>query len=235
VSSRRAEVAAGLDRVAARIEAACAAAGRDPGEITLVVVTKLFPADDVRLLADLGVRHVAENRHQEAVDKHAECAGLGLTWHFVGHLQSNKAAAVAAYADVVHSVDRAKLLPGLERGAEARGRPLDVLVQVSLDPPEVAARGRSGVAADRAADLAARVAASEGLRLRGVMGVAALGEDPQAGFAKLLDVAAVVRRVEPAATWVSAGMSGDLEAAVRHGATHVRVGSAILGNRPAHR
>ncbi len=235
MSARRAELARGLERVAARIDSAAAAAGRDPGEVTLVVVTKLFPPTDVRLLAELGVRHVAENRHQEAAAKHGECAGLGLTWHFVGHLQSNKAAAVAAYADVVHSVDRARLLPGLVRGAEAREGPLDVLVQVSLDPGGAAARGRSGVAPARATDLAAQVAGTEGLRLRGVMGVAALGGDPQAGFAILADVATQVRQVDPAATWISAGMSGDLEEAVRHGATHVRVGSAILGNRPTRR
>jgi pyridoxal phosphate enzyme (YggS family) len=232
---RRAVVAANLDRVTARIRAACQEAGREPAEVTLVVVTKLFPAADVRLLAGLGVRDVGENRHQEAEPKHAACADLGLTWHFVGQLQSNKAAAVAAYADVVHSVDRTKLLPGLSHGAVARGRPLDVLVQVSLDSDEAAARGRSGVAPDRAADLAARVVATDGLRLRGVMGVAPLGEDPQAGFAILADAAAEVRRVQPSATWVSAGMSGDLEEAVRHGATHVRVGSAVLGNRPPRR
>jgi pyridoxal phosphate enzyme (YggS family) len=234
-AARREQVAAGLDAVRRRIRTACADAGRDPGEVTLVVVTKFFPASDVRLLADLGVTDVGENRHQEAEPKHAACVDLGLTWHFVGQLQSNKAAAVAAYADVVHSVDRAKLLPGLSRGALARGRALDVLVQVSLDPDDAAAHGRSGVAPERAAELAAHVAAADGLRLRGVMGVASLGGDPQAGFAILADVAAAVRRVEPAATWVSAGMSGDLEEAVRHGATHVRVGSAVLGNRPPRR
>ncbi len=232
---RRDSLAAGLGRVTARIAAACDAAGRDPGEVTLVVVTKHFPADDLRLLAALGVRDVGENRHQEAEPKHAACAGLGLTWHFVGQLQSNKAAAVAAYADVVHSVDRAKLLPGLSRGAGARGRVLDVLVQVSLDPDDAAARGRSGVPPERAAELAARVAATEGLRLRGVMGVAPLGRDPLAGFEILAGVAAEVRALEPGATWVSAGMSGDLEAAVRSGTTLVRVGSAVLGNRPARR
>ena len=100
------EIADGLDAVRERIAAACAAAGRDADEVTLVVVTKFFPASDVRLLADLGVRDVGENRHQEAVEKAAECADLDLRWHFVGGLQSNKAAAVAAYADVVHSVDR---------------------------------------------------------------------------------------------------------------------------------
>jgi uncharacterized pyridoxal phosphate-containing UPF0001 family protein len=132
--SRVEDVRDGLDRVRQRIASACRDAGRDPGEVTLVVVTKFFPAADVRLLADLGVRHVGENRHQEAAAKAEECADLGLSWHFIGGLQSNKAAAVAAYADVVESVDRAKLLAGLQRGAHDRGRDLDVLLQVSLDP-----------------------------------------------------------------------------------------------------
>ena len=122
--SRLDEVAGGLDRVRARIHRACGDAGRDPESVTLVVVTKFFPASDVRLLAGLGVRHVGENRHQEAQDKAASCVDLGLTWHFIGGLQSNKAAAVASYADVVESVDRAKLVAGLDRGAHARSRPL---------------------------------------------------------------------------------------------------------------
>ncbi len=119
--SRREEVAAGLDSVRGRIESACAAAGRDAEEVTLVVVTKFFPASDVRLLADLGVRHVGENRHQEAEAKAGECADLPLVWHFIGGLQSNKAAAVASYAQVVESVDRPSLLAPL--GAAPTGRP----------------------------------------------------------------------------------------------------------------
>ncbi|HYF71812.1 MAG TPA: YggS family pyridoxal phosphate-dependent enzyme, partial [Nocardioides sp.] len=143
---RRAQLAANLATVRERIAAACAGASRDVGEVELVVVTKFFPASDVRLLAELGVRDVGENRHQEAEAKAAECADLGLRWHFIGGLQSNKAAAVAAYADVVESVDRAKLLAGLERGAHHRDRALDVLIQVSLDPP--GRDGRAGVDPD---------------------------------------------------------------------------------------
>jgi pyridoxal phosphate enzyme (YggS family) len=231
MAERREELAAGLAGVRDRIAEACAEASRGPGEITLVVVTKFFPASDVRLLADLGVRHVGENRHQEAVAKAEECAGLGLTWHFIGGLQSNKAAAVAAYADVVHSLDRAKLVPGLDRGALERGRELEVLLQVSLDPPGAA--GRSGAEPADVPGILERVVAAEGLVLRGVMGVAPLGGDPDEAFARLAEVAADVRRTTPAATWISAGMSGDLEAAVRHGATHLRIGSAILGARPS--
>jgi pyridoxal phosphate enzyme (YggS family) len=227
---RRDELTSRLAEVRERIARACATAGRSAEEITLVVVTKFFPASDVRILADLGVTDVGENRHQEAVDKAAECADLHLRWHFIGALQSNKAAAVATYADAVESVDRAKLLSGLSRGAGERGAPLDCLVQVSLDPPD--ATGRSGAPIDDVPALAERIVESEHLVLRGVMGVAPLGGDANEAFARLREVAAVVRRVAPEATWISAGMSGDLEQAVAHGATHLRIGSAVLGPRP---
>ncbi|MBV9829976.1 MAG: YggS family pyridoxal phosphate-dependent enzyme [Marmoricola sp.] len=227
---RRAELERGLARVHERIQTACAEAGRSAEEITLVVVTKFFPASDVRLLADLGVRHVGENRHQEASGKAAECGELGLTWHFIGGLQSNKAATVASYADVVQSLDRAKLVRGLARGAEERGRELGVLVQVSLDPP--GAEGRSGAEAEDVAALTELVLETDGLVLRGVMGVAPLGGDAGAAFERLAGIAADVRRDAPSATWISAGMSGDLEDAIRHGATHLRIGSAVLGPRP---
>jgi pyridoxal phosphate enzyme (YggS family) len=230
MTERRDELEAGLARVRDRITATCTEVGRDPDEITLVVVTKFFPASDVRLLADLGVRHVGENRHQEAVEKQAECADLGLDWHFIGALQSNKAAAVAGYADVVESVDRAKLLGGLSRGAQDRGTELDCLVQVSLDPPDAA--GRSGAPVEDVPALAERVVAAGNLLLRGVMGVAPLDGDAESAFARLAEVASVVRRIAPEATWISAGMSGDLEQAVRQGATHLRIGSAVLGPRP---
>lgn len=228
--SRRDEVAANLAAVRGRIEAACADAGRDPAEVRLVVVTKYFPASDVRILADLGVTEVGENRHQEAQAKAAECADLDLTWHFIGGLQSNKAAAVASYAGVVESVDRAKLVAGLDRGAHERDRPVDVLLQVSLDPP--GREGRAGVDPGVLADLAAVVGGADRLRLRGLMAVAPLGEDPAAAFERLAGVRRDFLADHPEATWLSAGMSGDLEHAVRHGATHVRIGSAVLGPRP---
>lgn len=227
---RRDEIVAGLAAVRDRIASACADVGRDPAEVTLVVVTKFFPASDVRVLADLGVTHVGENRHQEAEAKAAECADLGLTWHFIGGLQSNKAAAVAAYADVVESVDRAKLVAPLDRGAHARDHVVDVLLQVSLDPP--GREGRSGAAPEDLAGLAAAVDAAGMLRLRGLMAVAPLGADPRSAFERLAAIRAEHLVDHPDATWLSAGMSGDLEHAVRVGATHVRVGSAVLGSRP---
>lgn len=228
--SRHQELAAGLASVRGRIEAASAVAGRDADEVTLVVVTKFFPASDVRLLADLGVAHVGENRHQEAAAKAAECADLSLVWHFIGGLQSNKAAAVASYSQVVESVDRPKLVGPLGTGAHQGGREVDVLLQVSLDPPD--REGRSGADPSEVPGLAAAVERADGLRLRGLMAVAPLGEDPAAAFSRLAAVRRDLLVEHPAATWLSAGMSGDLEQAIQAGATHVRVGSAVLGSRP---
>ena len=230
-AARRDELATRLAQVHRRIEGALAAAGRTD-EPTLVVVTKFFPASDVDLLAELGVRDVGENRDQEASAKCEQIAHRDLLRvHFIGQLQSNKAGSVAHYADVVQSVDRAKVVRALDRAALHLGRRLDVTVQVSLDEAE----GRGGVAPDRARELADLVAGAGALTLRGVMAVAPLGGDPRAAFARLREVADGIRGDHPDATWVSAGMSGDLEAAVAEGATHLRVGSAILGSRESHR
>ena len=230
-ASRRDEIAARLGEVHARIRSAMAAAGRTD-EPALVVVTKFFPATDVDLLADLGVTAIGENRDQEAAAKCAQLAHRDrLTVHFIGQLQSNKAGSVARYADVVQSVDRAKVVRALDRGALQAGRRLEVTVQVNLDEVQ----GRGGVAPGEAGSLADLVAGSEALTLRGVMAVAPLGGDPRAAFARLREVADGIRADHPGATWVSAGMSGDLEAAVAEGATHLRVGSAILGSRESHR
>jgi pyridoxal phosphate enzyme (YggS family) len=227
--TRADDLAANLAVVRRRIADACDAAGRSPDDVSLVVVTKFFPASDVRVLADLGVTDVGENRHQEAADKAAECADLGLRWHFIGALQSNKAAAVASYADVVESVDRPKLVGALDRGAGERT--VDVLLQVSLDPP--GSDHRAGADPATLAELGAAVEAAEHLRLCGLMAVAPLGEDPAEAFARLADIRAGFLEDHPRATAVSAGMSGDLEQAIARGATHVRVGSAVLGERPA--
>lgn len=231
MTGRRDELAGNLVVVRRRIEAACRSAGRDPAEVHLVVVTKFFPVSDVRLLAELGVDEVGENRHQEAEAKAAECADLALTWHFIGGLQSNKAAAVAAHADVVESLDRGKLVGPLARGAATRGQPLDVLLQVSLDPP--GAQGRAGAAPADLASLAAQVETTEALELRGLMAIAPLGADPAVAFAELAEIRRDFVADHPQAQWLSAGMSADLEDAIVNGATHVRVGSAILGPRPS--
>ncbi|EWS99792.1 alanine racemase [Intrasporangium oryzae NRRL B-24470] len=233
---RRDELTANLAAVRTRIERACDAAGRDPAEVTLIVVTKYFPVSDVLLLHDLGVRDFGENRDQEAGPKFGEArselrrrGGDDLTLHFIGQLQSNKAGHVAAYADVVQSVDRSKLVGALSRGADHAGRPLAVLLQVSLDGDTA----RGGVLPEHALELADEVVAHDALTLKGVMAVAPLGAAPDESFRRLRDVADGIRSQHVDADWISAGMSGDLEAAVLNGATHLRVGTAILGSRPS--
>lgn len=228
--SRHDEIATGLAEVEDRIAAACADAGRERSEITLIVVTKTYPASDVDILAELGVRDVGENRHPEAGDKAAE-VGAQLRWHFLGGLQTNKAGAVAQYADMVHSVDRVKLVNSLSRGAEAAGRTLRCLVQVDFGDAD----GRSGVAPSGLPELAVAVAAADHLELAGVMTVAPLGVDPAPHFDHLVRLSADLRRDHPEASVVSAGMSGDFEDAIRAGATHLRIGRSVLGERASTR
>ncbi len=228
-AGRAEELAANLAAVRARIAAATRACDRPAESVTLVVITKNWPGSDVRTLAGLGVTDVGENRDQEAHAKAGECADLGLRWHFVGQLQTNKARSVACYADVVHSVDRAKLVGALGAGARAASRVLGCLIQVSLDG-DVA---RGGALPVDVPWLAQQIVATGGLELRGLMGVAPLSSPPAPAFARLAAVSADLRSDHPDAGWISAGMSGDLEQAIAAGATHVRVGSAILGARPA--
>jgi pyridoxal phosphate enzyme (YggS family) len=238
---RREELAGNLAALRVRVAGACAAAGRDPAEVTVIAVTKTFPASDIRLLAELGVTDVGENRDADAAAKHAECAELPLAWHFVGQLQRRKCRSVARYADVVHSVDRPELVAALGRAAQEAGRVIAALIQVSLDlvspdlvsPDLPRTAGRGGAGPGQVAALAEQVAAAPGLVLAGVMAVAPPGVDPEPAFERLSEVSARLRGSHPAATVVSAGMSGDLEAAVKHGATHLRVGTALLGGRSA--
>ena len=224
---RREELARRLADVRGRMAKACEAAGRDVSELTLIAVTKTRPASDVRLLAGLGVADVGENRDAEAAPKAAECAGLNLTWHFVGQLQTNKAASVVRYASVVHSVDRLRLVRALGRAARGAERVVECLVEVSLDGDPA----RGGAAAGDVPALAEALAAEEGLVLGGVMAIAPLSMEPADAFARLLASAAAVRGIRSGATMISAGMSGDLEAAVEAGATHLRIGTALLGDR----
>ena len=227
--ARRAQLAASLAEVGERIERACADAGRPAGDVTLTAVTKTYPASDVLLLAGLGVTDVGENRDQEAAPKAAEvrAAGAELRWHYVGRLQRNKAKSVAAYADVVESVDSVRLAAALDRAALDRGTPLDVLIQVSIDGDQE----RGGAAGDDLGRISDAVASSDGLRLRGLMAVAPLGWEPDRAFARLAELRSGLVAAHPDATTLSAGMSGDLEAAIRHGATHVRIGTSLLGMR----
>ena len=224
--TRAQELAERLAALEERVERACAAAGRARDEVALVAVTKFHPASDIAVLRDLGVRRFGESRDQEAQAKAAEVDGV--RWHFVGKLQSNKAASVASYASVVESCDRPKLVPALSAGAVRAERAVDVLVQVSLDGDP----SRGGAPAGDVPALADAVAAAEGLRLAGLMAVAPMGEEPARAFARLAELADVLRRDHPDARELSAGMSGDLEQAVAHGSTSVRVGTALLGPRP---
>jgi hypothetical protein len=236
---RTAQLVASLGAVRTRLADACASAGRDVRSLTLIAVTKTYPAEDVATLVRLGVSEVGESRDQEAAAKVARTAQLladgpdpaaAPRWHFVGQLQRRKSRSVARYAFAVHSVDRPELVDALADGVTRLGHeraPIEVFVQISLDgDPE-----RGGVVAEGALDLAARVAAREQLHLRGVMAVAPMGVDPAAAFARLAEVSARVREQHPHADAISAGMSNDLEQAIEHGATHVRVGTALLGRR----
>jgi PLP dependent protein len=235
-AARTAELRDSLAAVRARIAAACAAAGRPAADVRLVAVTKMFPASDVAALSQLGVTDVGENRDQEAAPKAAACAALGisLTWHFVGQLQANKAASVVSYADVVHSVDRPGLVSALSRravaaGRDGPGREVRCLIQVSLD----GAAGRGGARPGEVPGLADAVAAAGGLTLDGVMAVAPPRAPARPAFARLAEIADIVRAGHPAAREISAGMSGDLEEAIAEGATLVRIGTALLGGRRA--
>ncbi|QCQ91493.1 YggS family pyridoxal phosphate-dependent enzyme [Rhodococcus sp. SGAir0479] len=236
---RHEQIASALTQVRARLDTACRDAGRDPAEVALLPVTKFFPASDVHILYELGCREFGESREPEASTKIAEFrdhrdAPEPVRWHMIGRLQRNKVKSVVRWADTVHSLDSDRLADALSAAAAAalevgeRARPVEVLIQVSLDGDP----SRGGVPVPDLDALADRIAASPGLDLAGLMAVPPLGADPDAAFAQLNAVHSELLRLHPAARTVSAGMTGDLEAAVRHGSTCVRVGTALLGPRP---
>ncbi|MCC9178081.1 YggS family pyridoxal phosphate-dependent enzyme [Arthrobacter sp. zg-Y750] len=242
-SSRAVELADRLGRVRARIAAADRPARS--GEPRLIVVTKYFPASDVEILAGLGVREVGENKDQEAAAKAAQLHGLGLHWHFIGQLQSNKAKSVVRYASSVHSVDRLSLVTALGKAMAAEqqrraGESLPVrqdlrcFLQVDLRTQHARAAdpGRGGAAPEELAQLADAVAGTPGLELSGLMAVAPLDGDPAEAFARLRGLSERLQKDHPGARGISAGMSSDLEAALANGATHLRIGSDVLGPRP---
>ncbi|WP_308491184.1 YggS family pyridoxal phosphate-dependent enzyme [Microbacterium terrisoli] len=225
------DLASRLAAVDARIADAARAAGRDPASLTRIVVTKFHPAALVAQLHRLGVRDVGENRQQELTGKTAELATLtDLRWHFIGQAQTKKARAIRAAASVVHSLDRDRLADALERAGEDTDAVLDVLLQVNLtqDPD------RGGVAPAQLERLAEHTAGCRTLRVRGIMAVAPLDEEPAAAFARLAGFAQRLRTVVPDADWISAGMTADFGEAIAAGATHLRIGSAITGPRPVH-
>ncbi|ANN18981.1 YggS family pyridoxal phosphate enzyme [Amycolatopsis orientalis] len=236
-ADRKAELAASLAQVEERIAAACKAAGRDRDEVRLLAVTKTFPALDAALLTDLGAFDLAENRDQEAGAKAEEVAALRpdarVRWHMVGSLQRNKARSVVRWADEVQSVDSERLADALAKATRSaldsgqRDHPLDVLIQVSLDDDPK----RGGFRVNEVGRLAERIGHVGDLRLRGLMAVAPLGIDPAEAFEKLARASERLREDHPNARELSAGMSNDLEQAIAHGSTCVRVGTALLGGR----
>ncbi|MET8874844.1 YggS family pyridoxal phosphate-dependent enzyme [Nocardia sp. NPDC004604] len=235
MDGRTAELAANLAELNKRIGAACHAAGRDPGSVRLLPVTKFFPASDVAILYRLGCREFGESREQEATAKVAELAALAdARWHMIGRLQRNKARTVAHWAHTVHSVDSERLATALDTAARAaldageRSEPVRVLVQVSLDVDP----GRGGVAPEDLVALTDRVAAAAGLQLAGLMAIPPLDATPDDAFARLATLHEVIRANHPDAIELSAGMSSDLESAIEHGSTCVRVGTALMGARP---
>ena len=226
---RRLELRTNLQEVEREISDACIAANRNRSDVTLIAVTKTWPASDVDLLAGLGITDVGENRDQEAKPKHEEVLAKNLTWHAIGQLQTNKAKSVAAWADVVHSVDRTDLVTALTKAVTGRERPLSVLIQANLDPNPTENRG--GALPNELLNLAELISQSNGLHLQGIMGVAPLAGNDDLAFSKLQGFASEIQDSFPEANWISAGMSGDFATALKYGATHLRIGSSILGNR----
>jgi PLP dependent protein len=227
---RRDELTDALAETRERVAAACVAAQRNVSELNLIVVTKNYPASDLALLCELGVTDVGENRHPEAARKLAELDDLGVSRpvaHFIGAVQTNKAGQIARYADYVHSIDRRRLVESLSRGAVSAGRTIKALVQVDFGDAD----GRAGIEPENALELAEHVAAADRLTLAGLMTVAPLNVDPAEAFGRLAELSRRLCRDHPEATMISAGMSGDLEQAVQAGATHLRVGRAILKER----
>lgn len=229
------DIKTNLELLKHRIETACSRSDRDPREVCPIIVTKTYPLSDLTILAELGVLHVGESRDQEASEKWRQYTDKAdfsnLTWHFIGQLQTNKANSVARYAHVVHSVDRLRLVNALSRGARHADRELGVMIQLSLDSDA----SRGGVDCSKTTDavekLAEQIDAAANLRLDGVMAVAPRTMEPRRAFNRVREVSDVLKKACPQADAISAGMSGDFEEAIAAGATHVRVGSMVLGSR----
>ena len=230
MSNRLSEIQSNLEIIQARIESACTVAGRDISEITLIAVTKTYPAGDVDLLKQLGIENVGENRDQEASAKKLEVKSE-FKWHFIGQLQSNKAKSVVNYADLIHSVDRWSLAKEIQKSAQGKDKVQQVLIQVDLDQsgPDPT---RGGIWPAELRELAQLINQASHLELMGLMSVAPLGEKPELAFARLKEIRVDFLKENPGAQILSAGMSDDLESAILHGATHLRIGSALLGERP---
>ena len=230
MSDRLAGIKDNLETLQSRIDNACQEAKRSSTEITLIAVTKTYPADDVDLLKQLGIDDVGENRDQEAALKRTQVQA-DFNWHFIGQLQSNKAKSVVSYAHLIHSVDRSSLAKEIQKSAQGVDKKQAVLIQLDLDQsgPDPT---RGGLWPTELMALAQQITDSSHLELKGLMSVAPLEENPEIAFARLAVIRAEFLKTYPQASILSAGMSDDLEAAILHGATHLRIGSALLGERP---
>jgi hypothetical protein len=217
--------------VVEKIASAAESANRDLEQITLVVVTKNHPHQLVYDLLALGARDFGENRDQEAGPKAKQIAAESserFNWHFIGQLQTNKVKSVLEYADFLHSLDRPSLLDELQKRTAERENALKVFIQVNMtEDPE-----RGGVNLEDLMPFADRVLSSPGLELVGLMGVGGLGVDPEREFERLAQLSGELQAIAPEANRLSMGMSGDFETAIAYGATHLRIGTAITGNRP---
>ena len=223
MSVRKDEITRNLQEIKERIISAAKAVNRDPAEISLIVVTKTFPISDIEILTELGESNFGENRDQEAGPK-AEV--IPATWHFQGQIQSNKIKSICQWADVIHSISSAKDILKFAQSP----RKHQVFLQVSLDGQA----GRGGASPADLAQLADLVNESNNLELLGLMAVAPLDVEPEKAFADLALINQGFAGQFPNAKYLSAGMSSDFEAAIKFGATHIRVGSSILGSRSPH-
>ena len=223
--NRTSEITANLNDVKAQIASAALKAGRDADEITLIVVTKTFPVSDLEILYSLGLREFGENRDQEAVEKVAKLPS-DINWNFQGGIQSNKLRSISTWAGCIHSVDKLKYAQIISE--QNIGKPKEIFIQVSLDqPPE----SRGGVDPKKLIDLASEITKLPGISLKGLMAIAPLDLPEEQAFLKLKEIQADFVAAFKDAKYLSAGMSGDYEMAISHGATHLRIGSSILGNR----
>ena len=216
-----------LSAIDARIDSRLKLNSRESSSLTRIVVSKFHPSSMVRELFSLGVSDFGENRDQEASAKAQEVLDLDVNWHFIGQLQSNKVKSVLGYASVIHSVDRASLLSALMMQTAERVEPLDVFVQVNLTDDA----GRGGVDERDLLEFADQVASAPGLNLLGLMAVASLEGEEERDFTKIAALSALLANDHPDARYISAGMSNDFELAIDFGATHLRIGTAITGNR----
>lgn len=223
--SRKDEIHSNLELVKAKISTAAQAAGRSPSEITLIAVTKTFPVSDLEILYELGVRNFGENRDQEAAPK-VGVLPADITWHFQGGIQSNKLKSISNWASVIHSVDKLKYAQMISQFSV--GKTKEIFIQVSLD---TLPQSREGVDPADLMQLAEQIMSLPNLEVKGLMAVAPLDQPTEQAFVRLQQIQQKFIQLYPAASSLSSGMSGDYELAISLGATHVRIGSSILGNR----